>query len=908
MSDNIIQVGIETTGAEQAQSAANQAAQGIQNVGNAASESASQTQNFGAATGEATSLLDRLILMAKEAGQALLGMGTNAAEAGAEVKESMVGAGEAVTTLAEKAKLAGGSFSAMGAAGGLGALLGIGAASGLVAEALNSVMEKAEKMEHMAWVSGDSVEQIAELQAEAAKYGITLDNLGMTLTKIDQMVTKYREGDAETVKIVKELGIHHTDLVGVLTDLDKSWSQAIDKEKFVSDVKKELGRNVYDMLVLFSAEQGHLETNMKGHEDYAASVKKLAEEKQNLNVIEAKMSEEWTSLASDVMPILSAGLQIFIALWKSLVEIISTVTVVVIASLSTIIGGLGGMAKVAYDLMHGNFAAAKNDAIDVGEKISIAWKAAAKVISDSAADANKAWKSIGETAEKVKPPELPAGDKNLGAPGADPKAVNAAEKVEDEKLKIALESAQRQYEAAVKSAEQKFNLNEISESTEIDALKTAAETLYNIEQDNIEKRLALHKNEPEEVVRLNGELEKANDQKNSRISEADFKNAEYQKKQAEEALKFQIAWSKMNAFEAEENAKRQMQFTEMWMKPYLDAILDKMQADEVYATAKMEADRKLMESQLKLDLEAAKYDPKKQAQIIADYTARIVAIDKEIKALAIRNAEEAGGPHKDENVAKATTKGDSTIAADSDKGASQTLKVWQQVQKEQNALFDTMSNKVSSTFTSWLTGAEGFRQAFGKMLQSMESTFLQSLIKMGLDWVKHLAMKTTMNEISIATQNAQTAAGAATAEGIEKASTLKSIFMAAKNAYAHVSANAGLNAIPVVGPAIAQAAGVAAFAGIMALAAFEQGGITGNDESLALLHPHEMVLPKHISESVQNMAANGGTSSGSGDTHVHFHVNAIDGKNAANFIHNNRESIAKSVKRSIRDGRQFQYA
>lgn len=76
MPDNIIQVGIQTTGAEQAQSAANQAAQGIQNVGNAASESASQTQNFGAATGEATSLLDRLILMAKEAGQALLGMGT----------------------------------------------------------------------------------------------------------------------------------------------------------------------------------------------------------------------------------------------------------------------------------------------------------------------------------------------------------------------------------------------------------------------------------------------------------------------------------------------------------------------------------------------------------------------------------------------------------------------------------------------------------------------------------------------------------------------------------------------------------------------------------------------------------------------------------------------------------------
>jgi hypothetical protein len=99
-----------------------------------------------------------------------------------------------------------------------------------------------------------------------------------------------------------------------------------------------------------------------------------------------------------------------------------------------------------------------------------------------------------------------------------------------------------------------------------------------------------------------------------------------------------------------------------------------------------------------------------------------------------------------------------------------------------------------------------------------------------------------------------TATGAAEAASVEKTANATSVLGAAKKRYAQVSANEGLNSIPFVGPAIAQAAGIAAFAATLAFGAFEKGGVVGSDKQIALLHPHEMVLPAPVSKMVQEMA------------------------------------------------------
>lgn len=78
--------------------------------------------------------------------------------------------------------------------------------------------------------------------------------------------------------------------------------------------------------------------------------------------------------------------------------------------------------------------------------------------------------------------------------------------------------------------------------------------------------------------------------------------------------------------------------------------------------------------------------------------------------------------------------------------------------------------------------------------------------------------------------------------------------------------------IPYVGPFLAPEAAAAAFAAVMA---FQEGGIVPGvgrgDVVPAMLEPGEAVLPKQLTESLTNMAANGGGGS-RGDVHVHHHA------------------------------------
>ncbi len=66
---------------------------------------------------------------------------------------------------------------------------------------------------------------------------------------------------------------------------------------------------------------------------------------------------------------------------------------------------------------------------------------------------------------------------------------------------------------------------------------------------------------------------------------------------------------------------------------------------------------------------------------------------------------------------------------------------------------------------------------------------------------------------------------------------------------------------------------------------------------LALLHPKEMVLPANLAEGVRNMVGQGdeGGPGGGADTHVHFHVSAIDAGGVASFFKNNHQHIMKSI-------------
>jgi len=175
---------------------------------------------------------------------------------------------------------------------------------------------------------------------------------------------------------------------------------------------------------------------------------------------------------------------------------------------------------------------------------------------------------------------------------------------------------------------------------------------------------------------------------------------------------------------------------------------------------------------------------------------------------------------------------------------------------------------------------------------------------------RYEAMKETEVGVTAATEaqkTALTAAGASASAAAEKTANSTSILGSAKKAYAAVSANEGINSIPFIGPALAQAAGVAAFGAILAFGAYEKGGIVGAAPTLALLHPHEMVLPKNISQSVQSMAENGGGQGGQGgsEVHVHFHntIHALDHQGMDRVLDKHGKTLVRYVKSEMRAGR-----
>lgn len=161
-----------------------------------------------------------------------------------------------------------------------------------------------------------------------------------------------------------------------------------------------------------------------------------------------------------------------------------------------------------------------------------------------------------------------------------------------------------------------------------------------------------------------------------------------------------------------------------------------------------------------------------------------------------------------------------------------------------------------------------------------------------------------------------TATGAATSVSIEKTANATSILGAAKKRYAQVSANEGINSIPFVGPALAQAAGVAAFAATLAF--LDTGGYIPK-QGIAMLHPGEVVVNHPVTSLLSNIAARGGADSivgggsddgggsqrSGGDTHVHFSpvIHAVDTNGVGRMLEQHGKQFVRYLKAQQRAGR-----
>ncbi|MCU4314906.1 hypothetical protein KTH46_07700 [Acinetobacter bereziniae] len=198
-------------------------------------------------------------------------------------------------------------------------------------------------------------------------------------------------------------------------------------------------------------------------------------------------------------------------------------------------------------------------------------------------------------------------------------------------------------------------------------------------------------------------------------------------------------------------------------------------------------------------------------------------------------------------------------------------------EKKFGGLTSRMSNLWDQGMQAMMNGTLTWRNAMNAVFSELAMEFIQKTVtaplkEYGIGLARRLALKfgfikaETAAEVS--GQAAQTTAVVA-GEGMKTAATstgvfarlglklmevIKSIMMSAWEAMA--AAWAALSAIPIVGPALGVAAGIAAFAGVSAIVgkvASARGGydIPSGVNPMTQLHEEEMVLPKQHANTIR---------------------------------------------------------
>ena len=197
---------------------------------------------------------------------------------------------------------------------------------------------------------------------------------------------------------------------------------------------------------------------------------------------------------------------------------------------------------------------------------------------------------------------------------------------------------------------------------------------------------------------------------------------------------------------------------------------------------------------------------------------------------------------------------------------------------ERGALSELQSSW-AGTIKGLMTGTLTFAQGIRQMFKGVVDAAVGMLANMAAKW---LVQQITQRVFAQVAARAQVASNAAVAGAAAIASTA---------------------AIPIVGPALAPAAGLAASAAAMSFQAMIPAAAKGfdipfGDNPITQLHQREMVLPADIAEPMREGLA-GGRGMGGGDS---FTINAMDARSFGAFLKDNAGALADAIRHSGRRG------
>jgi hypothetical protein len=227
------------------------------------------------------------------------------------------------------------------------------------------------------------------------------------------------------------------------------------------------------------------------------------------------------------------------------------------------------------------------------------------------------------------------------------------------------------------------------------------------------------------------------------------------------------------------------------------------------------------------------------------------------------------------------------------------LKAAQEVRKDWQTVTSSIEHALDGAFRSMLTTTGSFTGKIKNLFHTLSTDLITGVFhKLVSSWVEGEAAKMAASESMQAVLSALHLTGLITAKTTDATMAVGDI--TTKAAQAAAGAFAATAAIPYVGPFLAPAAAAEADASVMAFTAqlaFEKGGIVPETQS-ALVHEGEMVLPKNISQGIQEKILNTDNESSGGSVVNNYHINAHDSKSFEKYLSSqrNRNVLADAIR------------
>jgi hypothetical protein len=454
-----------------------------------------------------------------------------------------------------------------------------------------------------------------------------------------------------------------------------------------------------------------------------------------------------------------------------------------------------------------------------------------------------------------------------------------------------------QVAASNKTADAQVEAAKRVELAEVEAAKDAVEAT----KSGSEEKVAAEVNYVEKVISYYGQK---SDAARKAVADEGKAQQEYTDKMAEDykrAVEETTRNQQKEDRDKEESVKKSVSEMDKDYKTFFDNLtkqqIDQAQGTEKVTIAQLDSAKKILDAQNQS--KSISPDTYLQAEIVIINERRDAEIKMYQDIAAARAGDKDSALKEQQDIAVANAQAATQIVAAQQKASQEVLKNWQAVDGPIESAFDSAFKTMLTTTTSFTNNV---RKLFTTLSTDLITGVFDKLVK---TWVEGEATKLESSQAMQAVLNALHLTGLVTAKATDAAMATSDI--TTKAAQAAAGAFAATAAIPYVGPFLAPAAAAEADASVMAFTAqiaSAAGGMVVDRDQLAMVHEDEMILPKNISQGINEKILNSDTEGGDRGNSNTYHVSAHDAKSFEKYLSSqrNRNSVAKALKKTFTRG------